>query len=337
MKMLAPSQQHYRPGAARFLLRRMGAALRLLGVLDGDGDAGLYLSEPYDPQRRVVVMIHGLGGGALTWARLTQAVQGNADLHAGFQVWHLVYNSNAPTLVIRRRAQSYLDEAWRELDPEGDAPARSDMVLVGHSLGGVVARMLCVESGDAIWTVVFTVGPQQLQHEAAAQFDSVFRFGPYPGVGRAIFMGAPHRGSPNADNWLGRAFRNLMGDRTDEIRVLRAMVREHPELVQAELLASYRQGKLNSISTLQVSQPVRRAGESLLPHGIPYHVIAGELPGAEPPGDGVVPLSSALLPGAASTLIVRGGHDLCDNDAALAEILRILREDAVAAQLRSPR
>ncbi|GAB3097089.1 esterase/lipase family protein [Lysobacter terrae] len=337
MKMLAPSQQLYRPGAARFLLRRMGAALRLLGVFDSDGDAGLYLSEPFDPTRRVVVMIHGLGGDALTWARLTQAVQGNAELRAGFQVWHLVYNSNAPTLVIRRRAQNYLDEAWRELDPEGQAPARSGMVLVGHSLGGVVARMLCVESGDSIWTVVFTVGPQQLQHEAAGLVDAVFRFRPYPGVGRAIFMGAPHRGSPNADNWFGRAFRNLMGDSTDEIRVLRALVREHPELVQADLLETYRQGKLNSISTLQVSQPVRRAGESLLPNGIPYHVIAGELPGAEPPGDGVVPLTSALLPGAASTLIVHGGHDLCDNDAAVAEILRILREDAVSTQISSPR
>ena len=327
MKMLAPSQQMYRPGAARYYLRRMGAALRLLGVVDGDGDAGLYLSEPFDPQRRVAVMIHGLGGGVPTWARLTQAVRHCPELQAGFQVWHLVYNSNAPTLVIRRRAVDYLDAAWREVDPRGDAPARSGMVLIGHSLGGVVARMLCVESGDAIWSAVFKVGPSELQEDVAVRFEPVFRFAPYPGVRRAIFMGAPHRGSPNADNWFGRTFRALMGERTDEIRVLRQMMREHPELVREDLLAVYRSGKLNSISTLQVSQPVRRAGESLLPRGIPYHVIAGELPGAVPPGDGVVPLSSALLPGAASTLVVRGGHDLCDNDAAVGEILRILRED----------
>lgn len=163
---------------------------------------------------------------------------------------------------------------------------------------------------------------------AVPQVAEVFRFQRYPGVGRAIFLAAPHRGSPNADNWLGRLARTLVGDRTTEIRVLRALVREHPEMVREELRVIYQQGKLNSISTLQVSQPVRRAGEALMPdRDIPYHVIAGALPGIDPPGDGVVPLSSALLPDAASTLVVHAAHNLYDNDDAMNEVLRILRED----------
>ena len=85
-------------------------------------------------------------------ADLGQAVQRrmgrppNCDLAS--QVWHLVYQTNAPLLVTRRRAKTYLDDAWQVLDPEGDDPARLNMVLVGHSLGGVVARMLCIDSGD---------------------------------------------------------------------------------------------------------------------------------------------------------------------------------------------
>ena len=100
-------------------------------------------------------MIHGLGSSPLIWQRLSNAVWAASHLRSRYQVWHVVYQTNAPLLVTRRRVQIYLDDAWRVLDPEGDDPARSGMVLVGHSLGGVVARMLCVDSGDVLWDAAF--------------------------------------------------------------------------------------------------------------------------------------------------------------------------------------
>jgi pimeloyl-ACP methyl ester carboxylesterase len=308
---------------------RLHAAWRLIRS-EFAGHAGLYLQEDYDPDKRPVVMIHGLGGSPHAWTRLSNELRGNPELHARFQVWHVLYHSNAPMLVIRRRVQGYLDDAWRVLDPKGDAPARSGVVLIGHSLGGVVARMLCVESGDALWSAAFTVPPQTVQGNSVdgPDIESVFRFRPYPGVSRAIFMAAPHRGSPNADRWIGRLFRVLVGGRAPEIQLLSHFARDHPDMVHETLRLTYQHARFNSITSLQTSQPVRRAGESLVPSGdIPYHTIAGVLPGIEPESDGAVPLSSALLPGAASTLIVRSGHNLYDNDEAVAEVLRILRED----------
>jgi hypothetical protein len=146
-------------------------------------------------------------------------------------------------------------------------------------------------------------------------------------------MAAPHRGSPKADRWVGRLFRALIGGRSPEIQRLRRFARNHQDMVQGELRQSYRGARVNSVASLQTSQPVRRAGESLMPaSGIPYHVIAGVLPGSEPPGDGVVPLHSALLPGAASGLVVESGHDIYGNDQAIAEVLRILREELMARE-----
>ncbi|UNK49917.1 alpha/beta hydrolase [Lysobacter sp. S4-A87] len=329
MKMRASLHSTRPHGAARLYLRRFGAALRLLGVRDGDRGAGLYMCEPFDPDRRTVVMIHGLGGDAVAWAHLTQAIERSAELHACFQVWHLVYNSNAPFLVVRRRAEGYLDEAWERLDPGGHAQARTGIVLVGHSLGGVVARMLCVDSGNALWSAAFSVHHHAVQDdEVAAKVAAVFRFQPYPGVGRAIFLAAPHKGSPNADRWLGRLVGTLLGGRTAEIQELRTLVQDRPDIVHDELRETYQRARVNSVFTLRASQPVRRASEALLPHaGIPYHTIAGTVPGTVPPGDGVVPLSSALLAGAASTLVVRAGHNLYDKPEVVAEVLRILRED----------
>ena len=61
--------------------------------------------------------------------------------------------------------------------------------------------------------------------------------------------------------------------------------------------------------------------------GIPYHTIAGVKPGSRPESDGVVPLASAIIPGAQSTLVISSEHNVQENPEAVAEVLRILRED----------
>lgn len=308
--------------------------LAIWGLLGGDEvgrRAGLFLLEDYDPGKRPLVMIHGLGSSPLTWARLSNAVWGAPDLRKRFQIWHVVYQTNAPLLVIRRRVQRYLDDAWRVVDPEGDDAARSGTVLVGHSLGGVVARMLCVDSGEVLWNAAFVLPKTALKGDAEdiAGVDEVFHFAPYPGISRAIFMASPHGGSPSATRWYGRLARVLIGRRTPELQSLKRIAEVNPEAVQPELRLFYQQARLNSITTLQTQQPVRAAGQALMPAtGIAYHTIAGALPGRNPPTDGVVPLESAIIPGAESTLVLPLGHDLHESAEGVAEVLRILRERA---------
>jgi hypothetical protein len=121
---------------------------------------------------------------------------------------------------------------------------------------------------------------------------------------------------------------NLVGHRTPELQPLRRVALAHPEAIQDDVREAYQQARLNSIFTLRVAQPVRRAAEVLLPAaGIAYHTIAGSLPGENPPGDGIVPIASAELPGAASTLIVESDHRLYQNEEAIDEIVRILHDD----------
>lgn len=320
----------YARGAGTTALRRQGV-WGLLGGKRVGSRAGVYLLEEYDPNRRPVVMIHGLGSSPLIWARTSNAIWGDPLLRQHFQVWHVVYQTNAPLLVTRRRMKQYLDTAFNALDPEGDDAARQGIVLIGHSMGGVLAKLLSADSGNALWSAAFNVPPDHLQG-ASADVDVIretFLFSHYPGINQVIFMAAPHHGSPAADGWLGRLMNRLVGRRVPEMKALARVAKAQPMAVREELRESYQQSRLNSIATLRAAQPVRRVGESLMPHpGVSYHTIAGYLHGEHPPGDGVVPLDSALLPSAASTLVIDSDHYVYQNSKAVDEVVRILSQAA---------
>lgn len=324
------SSAGYARGVATSKLSRL-AFFGLLGGKEIGSRAGVYLLEDYDPGRHPIVMIHGLGSDPLVWARLSNEIWGNPALSDRYQVWHVVYQTNAPLLVTRLRIKGYLDDAWRILDPEADDPARENMVFVGHSLGGVLARLLASDSGDTLWNAAFTVSPEQLAAtpEDRQLLRSIFRFEAYPGVSRAVFLAAPHRGAPAAGTWWGRLGRILVGRRAPEVKALRRVAERQPEAVVSGLRETYLQARINSISTLQTFQPVRAASESLLPVSrIRYHSIIGVKAGTDPPGDGFVPVHSAVLAGAASTMYVPGDHSLPLNQSAIEEVLRVLHEPA---------
>lgn len=321
------SLSFYQLGASASRLPRQG----IYGLLGGDDvgrRAGVYLLRDYDPNKVPVVMIHGLGSHPIIWSELSGAIWADPQLRDSYQVIHIVFQTNAPLLVSRLRVQSYLDRMWAILDPEHDDPARQKMVLVGHSLGGVVSRLLTVDSGQVLWDAAFAVPPDQLEGppEDVAGIRATFLVKPYPGACALVMLAAPHKGSPTASGFGGKLARLLVGRRAPEIQALRRLAQDHPEAVRPEVADSYRRAQLNSISTLQAMQPVRRAGESLLPvAGVRYHTIAGDLHGQG--SDGVVPVASALLPGADSTLVVDHGHTLYSDPEVIAQVMGILHEE----------
>lgn len=319
----------YSRGVRTSKLHRLGV-WGLIGGREVGRRAGMYLLDDYDPTKRPLVMIHGLGSSPLIWEKLSNAVWSDPTLRQRYQIWHVVYQTDAPLLVQRRRVQQYLDAAWEMLDPEGDDPARAHIVLVGHSLGGVIARMLCVDSGPGLWQAAFSAPLDSLKADESERelLDEIFYFQRYPGVKRAIFIASPHRGSPSATRWFGKLARAVIGRRNDEVATLLKVARRNEDAIQPALKGAYLKGRINSISTLQESQPVRAAGQQLIPHpDIRFHTIAGSK-SPDAASDGVVPVSSAELIGAQSTLIVRSGHNVHESPEAIAEVIRILVEDS---------
>jgi pimeloyl-ACP methyl ester carboxylesterase len=311
----------------RSKLRRLG----WWGLVGGQAigrRSGLFLMEDYDPKKTPVIMIHGLGSSPIIWAPMTNAIVGDAELRRRYQIWHMVYQSNAPLLIERRRAQSYLDMTWQIVDPAGSAPARQGVVLIGHSMGGVISRLLCAQSTPALWSAAFTVPYASLHGDKAdlAVLKGIFNFSPYPGIDELIFMAAPQHGSPVAGDWLGRLAQDLALRHIPELTSVERISDANPGAVS--LSGQFRLTHLSSVASLEPDEPVSMVDETLMPTaGVRYDSIAGSLPGEQPPSDGWVPLSSALLPGSASTLIVHTDHHGVPRDpTAIAAVLAILRQ-----------
>jgi pimeloyl-ACP methyl ester carboxylesterase len=244
---------------------------------------------------------------------------GDADLRRRYQVWQVFYPTNLPIPENVRSIRAALRDALHTLDPDGAAPASQHMTLVGHSMGGVISRLLVVDSPDALWQTIFDRPVDVAERERLAILEPYLTLAPLSQVDRAIFLASPHRGSPMAHAWIGRAASHLVRLPASMLQtfgsIADAIATELP--MQADTL---RHRQLSSVAYLSDQDRYLRATSTLpIAAGVTYHSIIGS-------NDEVVPYASAHLDGAASEQIVTSGHSVQKTAAAILAIRTILRE-----------
>ncbi|MEE7567180.1 alpha/beta fold hydrolase, partial [Xanthomonas sp. Kuri4-3] len=177
----------------------------MLGRERGIDRAHLYLMQPYDPNRRILLMLHGLASSPEAWVNVANEIMGDEALRQHYQIWQVYYPTNAPIALNRAEIEQLVERTLRHFDPAGTARASHDMVLVGHSMGGVIARLLVSSSGEAVWQTL--LADHRLEGERGQRIrrklEPLLHFKPMPQVDRAIFIAAPHRGTPLAEGRLG--------------------------------------------------------------------------------------------------------------------------------------
>ncbi|MFC5741535.1 esterase/lipase family protein [Dyella tabacisoli] len=296
----------------------------------------ILLMQPYDPDRLTVVMLHGLASSPEAWINVSNEVMGDENLRRNYQVWEVYYPTNAPIAVNLAGIRKALDATFKHFDPSGQARASNHVVLVGHSMGGVIARLLVSSSGDRLWSVVperanLSPAKQARLREHLARY---LQFTPMPEVSRAIFLASPHRGTPVAQQRLARWIGNL-------IRLPANVLKEVASL--SDLLKDdSTKGSLirvpNSVDNLSDTDPFIMAAADLpISAAVRYHTIVGVYKSTGPlssSSDGVVPYSSAHLDGADSELAIPSWHSVQETPAAILELRRILRLHIATA--RSP-
>lgn len=313
-------------------LARSGFARQSLLTLVGRGKvlekSRVYLMQPYDPNRRVIIMLHGLASSPEAWINVANEVLGDETLRKNYQVWQVYYPTNAPLAFNQHAIRKAIQDTLHAFDTEGKNRASQDVVLIGHSMGGVLARLLVSNSGDNFWDPMVKLYKLEgeRKEKARKKLKNYVWFKPMPQASRAVFIASPHRGTPFAENRFSRWAAGV-------IKLPVSMLGRITEIAQLLVDPSSASGApltrpLNSISNLSNQDPfVRLAADLPISKAVPYHSIIGndtpDLSLAQS-SDGVVPYKSSHLAGAQSEKVIRSWHSVQETPEAIVEVRRIL-------------
>lgn len=291
---------------------------------------GLSLLRPYQRGRVPVVLVHGLWSGPWSWAPMIEALEAEPEVRDRYQFWTFGYSTGDPILYSAWLLRRDLDEARRRLDPAGTDGALDRAVVVGHSMGGLLAKTMVQDSGTRLWRLVSDRPFDDLagDREDRDLFRRALFFQPRPEVRRVVFIATPHRGSP-----VDRGRLERLGARL--VRLPEPLRASHQRLVTRNgpgfFTERLRKGIPTSIDELEWGSPVLACLSELgLADGVKVHCIIADR--RDPPrpggGDGLVPYDSAHLDGVASESLVSSGHLCQAHPAVIGEVRRILVEHA---------
>jgi pimeloyl-ACP methyl ester carboxylesterase len=307
---------------------RRGDFPLLPGITNGNSSNGLYMLHPYLPGLIPVVFVHGTASSPARWAEMANELMGDPLIASHYQIWFFIYNSGNPIVLSAMNLRESLVAARKDVDPAGNDHRLDEMVVVGHSQGGLLTKMTVVDSGNRFWRNVTEVpfDKAELDLETRDLASRAMFFKPLPFVSRVIFIATPQRGSFLAGNplaKLGNKFINLPG----------GLARSAVQL--AKLQKSNMLGTPFAIPTaLDNMDPSNRFVKALstipIAPGVHSHSIIA-IKGTGPPeegNDGVVEYKSAHFEPVESELVVRSSHSTQATPQTIEEVRRILYEHA---------
>lgn len=298
----------------------------------------LYMLEPYNPNKKVIVLVHGLASSPEAWIRLTNDIMGDPVLREHYQVWQTFYSTNMPILESRFQIYAIINQTFDMIGT--DATASKDAVLIGHSMGGIIARLL-VSDQDLSNEALKMMNSRKVQKMAENEvFKERLNIKPIPNFSRAIFLSAPHRGTDFADLWFTRLARKIIKMPGAFLGAVADSV-EDKDINIGHFIGEVGHGLIqNGPSDLSKNSKFTELTENTMPYkGMVYHSIIGNNTKSDDPDvmtDGVVPYKSAHLEGAKSEKIIHGGHSIQETPQAVLELRRILRLHLVELGLYNP-
>jgi pimeloyl-ACP methyl ester carboxylesterase len=290
---------------------------------------GIYLIHPYDPNKIPILFIHGLISSPISWQNLTNDLCSDPKILEHYQPWFFLYPTGQPVLESAEQLRQDLQATQRLFDPKGTAVASHHVVVIAHSMGGLLAHTLVSDSGDALWNVFANKPFNSLSVSAGAKhlMSGYFFFRHQPDIDRVIFLAVPHRGSRLAAGIVGSIGNRLIRHSKAAAEAMKELAAENPGVLNRYFAGVSVRGGPTSLFSLAPNPLLDRLAS--LPIRVPYHSIIGDrgLDGGTRSSDGVVSYASSHLAGAQSEKIVPAGHTVFSNETTVLEIKRILEEN----------
>ena len=292
---------------------------------------GLYRFSPPDDNRIPVVLVHGLLSDTRTWLQMINTLLSDEDIRRNYQFFGFSYSSGNPIFYSAWMLRDALKRERARMVAEKRSTEKFDrMVIVGHSMGGLLTRLVLSRSNDVV--IEFAAGKEKFEEALAGfspeerrQIEEIVHFEPLPFVKRAVFIATPHRGSRMAQTWFAKIGASL-------IQIPKEIINRNRVMLEA--LFGYRVAATTGLYITGIDNLDPDSGAlkmlDLMPMSdkIVYHSIIGNTDGGGIPGgsDGVVPYSSSHLDNVKSELVVESGHSAQQMPLAIQEVRRILLE-----------
>jgi pimeloyl-ACP methyl ester carboxylesterase len=286
--------------------------------------------EPYQQGKIPVVFIHGLWSDPVTWADMANDLNAQGDIYCNYQFWFFRYPTGRGILESAAELRESLAVAREVFDPDHEDTAMEQIILVGHSMGGLVAKLQVTHSHDILWRSAASQELDSVRTTPAMRerLRRAFFFEPSPLVTRVIFIGTPHRGSADTRRVASRVTSRL-------VRISETEEAQYRQLMDnnRDIFAEYLWDRWpTSIDLLDPSNPILQALSTLpIDSRVRRHTIIGtftrDLHGDL--SDGVVSLSSARQSGVRSELLIPVRHGKLHHHAdSSRHLMGILREHA---------
>jgi pimeloyl-ACP methyl ester carboxylesterase len=294
-------------------------------------ETGLYFLQPYDPKKIPIVMVHGLVSSPDAYRDILNDLSPEPWFREHYQVWLYNYPTGTPWLYNAMRFRQIMGEAGNYVRSKGDDRTLKKMVILSHSMGGLLTRTAVTDPGTALYDAHFKMPFAQLsptlKPEARELISEGLLYKPLTDPKRVVFMAVPHRGSPMA-NFRGTALINnlIRLPKTLTVGLLDATAKSLSHTASGNVAVDKVKPPTSISSLSPKSLGFVGMNKLPLPGKISFHSIIGDKGQGDTPksSDGVVPYWSSHMEPVKSELIIPSDHGVPNHPECTAEVRRIL-------------
>lgn len=290
--------------------------------------AGLFYMQPYEPNKIPIVLVHGTFSSPVAWAEMANTLRADPVINQKYQIWNFFYDSGKRIGISAHELRDALSTEVQKVDPEGTNAALRQMVIIGHSQGGLLTKLTATDTGDAFVRMATgkSLAELQVTDEDRDRIEKESVFTALPFVKRVIFISTPHRGSFLSKNWVRTLVLKM-------VTLPKGVIQSTANLMKTAANLGIPQAQAQqfiattSLDNMSPDNPmIKTLAEIPLARGIKGHSIVAIDGDENPPegDDGVVMYTSAHVDYVESEFLVRSGHSSQGNPLVIEEVRRIL-------------
>lgn len=295
-----------------------------------DEQSGMNLLFGFSAEKTPVILVHGIFSSSTTWNNTINELLADPLVRQNYEFWTYGYPTGAPIPYLSYRLRDAVSEV---IEYRRERGANQKVIVFGHSMGGLMAKVLTQDSEYAIWDQLFKVAPSDLPVSKQQQqlWKNLFIFKPIPEIEKVVFTATPHRGASGASSAPGKVMEKLIrlpAEMKQAINDLNATQAQSLTPLGKKLFSDFP----NSMRHMQKDSEMGKLFEMIsLNPNVSYHTYIGSKKGLNVPEaemtDGIVEHSSASIPGVESEQVYHSGHGVHINEGAIMDMKQVLRQN----------